>query len=63
VGEPAVDELQYYAEGVVELERCLRLAGREKRGDDPVVDLGVEDRELKAVGDQVIGAGVRAAGD
>jgi hypothetical protein len=43
--------------------RGLRLSGGEQRGQDAVVDLGVEDGEGQAVGGQVVGVGVRAAGD
>lgn len=38
-------------------------AGGEERSQDPVVNLGVEDGELQPVGDEVVGAGVRSAGD
>ena len=38
------------AEGGAELGRGLGLAGGEQRGQDPVVDLGVEDREARPSG-------------
>ena len=50
-------------EGGAELGRGLGLPGGEQRGEDPVVDLGVEDGEGQAVGGQVVGVGVRAPGD
>jgi hypothetical protein len=43
--------------------RGLGLPGGEQRGQDAVVDLGVEDREREPVGGEVVGVGVRAAGD
>ena len=41
----------------------MRLSCGEQRGEDPVVNLGVEDGEGQAVGGQVVGVGVGAAGD
>ena len=37
---------------------CLGLVGGEERGQDSVVDLGVEDGEPQSVGGEIVGVGV-----
>jgi hypothetical protein len=62
-GDPVVDVVFDGAQGGAELRWGLGPAGGEQRAQDAVADFGVEDRELQAVGGQVVGAGVRPAGD
>ena len=47
----------------MEFGRCLGLVGGEERGQDSVVDLGVEDGEPESVGGQIVGVGVGTPGD
>lgn len=51
------------AESVAEFGRGLGLVGSYERTQEPVVDLGVEDREAQAVRGQCIPVPVRDAGD
>src|SRR6266508_3143195 len=57
--EFAVDDL----EGASELDRSWWLVGGEEWSEEPVVDLGVEDRPAHAVGGEVVGVGVRQSAD
>jgi hypothetical protein len=49
-------------QSTAELGRGLGLSGSEERGEDAVVDLGVEDGEGRAVGSQVASTSQRSAG-
>jgi hypothetical protein len=61
-GDPVVDVVFDGAQGGAELWWGLGLAGGEQGAQDAVADFGVEDRELQAVGGQVVGVGVQPAG-
>ena len=58
-----VDVVVDGAQGGTEVGWGLGLVGGEQRPEDAVVDFGVEDREAEAVGGEVVGVGVWAAGD
>src|SRR5271169_2099117 len=59
MGDVVLDVVVDGAQGVPELGGCLGLAGGQQGPQEPVVDLGVEDRGADAVGGQdvVVGAG------
>jgi hypothetical protein len=53
-----IDVLVERAERGTEFVWCLGLVGGEERGEDAVVDLGVEECEAQSVVGEVVGVGV-----
>ena len=60
VGESFVDVLVESVHGGAEFGWGLGLVGGEERGEDAVVDLGVEQGKPETVSGEVVGVGVRA---
>src|SRR2546421_2033790 len=58
-GDLTIDD----AKGGAERGRSLGLVARHERAQDPVVDLGVEDREPQAVGGEGMQVAARDPGD
>ena len=57
-GDVAVDVVVDGAQGGSEFGGCLGLVGGQERAQEPVVELGVEDRDFGAVGGEDVAVGV-----